>query len=440
MSSDLDLDLDVVVLGGGIAGLVAARDLAEQRLRVRVLEARDRLGGRTWTRPLRGTGIRVELGGTWFNRELQPSIGAEIARYDLAVRTGEAFGHAVWAGTDGRREGSSALDVFGPVFAPARPALDRDVAAIRTAYATDGSLPAELDVAADAWIDALDVPRATKEALLAWVATIGGGDPAQQSILILTSDLALTGFAIEDSLETLRETLADGTAALVAALARDVTGEIATEAVVTRVEHGDGHVRVTTADGGVHPARTAVVALPLNCLEDVVFDPPLDPVKRSAAHERHPGTATKVLSVSRGFPERSIGWGWGHPLQGVVGMYGVDGGTLVSGFDGLGALEDPNDPREVQAALRVYAPQAEVLVAESHDWVADPFARGAWLSWRPGWASAVGDGLGQPQGLLQFAGGDVAIDGGGYIEGAISSGRDAAAAARTAVRGPAAPS
>ena len=47
-------DADVIVVGGGFAGLRAARDLADAGRDVVLLEARDRLGGRTWTRPFAG--------------------------------------------------------------------------------------------------------------------------------------------------------------------------------------------------------------------------------------------------------------------------------------------------------------------------------------------------------------------------------------------------
>ena len=53
------MDVDVVVLGGGLAGLVAARDVAAAGQRVTVLEARDLLGGRTWTSTLSGTDVEV---------------------------------------------------------------------------------------------------------------------------------------------------------------------------------------------------------------------------------------------------------------------------------------------------------------------------------------------------------------------------------------------
>jgi (S)-6-hydroxynicotine oxidase len=66
------MDADVIVVGGGIAGLTAARDLRAAGRRAIVLEARDRLGGRAWTGVLPGTDVRVEWGATWVHPETQP--------------------------------------------------------------------------------------------------------------------------------------------------------------------------------------------------------------------------------------------------------------------------------------------------------------------------------------------------------------------------------
>lgn len=55
-------DADAVVVGGGLAGLVAARNLRRAGRRVVLLEARDRLGGRVFARELAATGLRVDFG------------------------------------------------------------------------------------------------------------------------------------------------------------------------------------------------------------------------------------------------------------------------------------------------------------------------------------------------------------------------------------------
>jgi monoamine oxidase len=74
-------DADVVVIGAGFAGLVAARELGRAGLGVLVLEARDRVGGRTWTD--RRLGHDLELGGTWVHW-VQPHTWAEMTRYARA--------------------------------------------------------------------------------------------------------------------------------------------------------------------------------------------------------------------------------------------------------------------------------------------------------------------------------------------------------------------
>src|SRR4051794_19731518 len=108
---------DVVVIGGGLAGLTAARELQSAGLRTVVVEARDRLGGRTWTEQYESKS--VELGGAWVHWH-QPHVWAELNRYGLTlVESGVAAGSSprshVFAGIDlGRRRslGSSAESVL----------------------------------------------------------------------------------------------------------------------------------------------------------------------------------------------------------------------------------------------------------------------------------------------------------------------------------------
>ena len=315
MSANRTID-DVLVIGGGVAGLVAARDLSQRGLRVTVLEARDRLGGRTWTRTLAGTDVVAEFGGTWFTRQLQPAIAGEITRYGLGVRESAGFDRVVWAGTDGRVEGTGAAETFGPMFDPASEALEAAVGRVLEAFAAGSDLPPDLDVPAAGWIEALDVPRPTKEVMLAWMAAMGGGDPREQSILMLTGDLAMTGFSVETSMQEMGETFVDGTVAFVDALAADIHGRVLTGVAVTGVEHDERSVRVATEGGGAFEADAAVVALPLNCLSDVAFSPGLDPALARAAEEGHVGRSRKVLALAEGFGAATLGVAWGSSAPG----------------------------------------------------------------------------------------------------------------------------
>ncbi len=61
------MDADVVVIGAGAAGLAAARRLARSGRRVVLLEARDRTGGRAFSRPIEGSPVRAELGAEFIH-------------------------------------------------------------------------------------------------------------------------------------------------------------------------------------------------------------------------------------------------------------------------------------------------------------------------------------------------------------------------------------
>ena len=83
----------MIVAGAGLAGLRAARDLADAGVAVTVLEARDRVGGRGYSVSLGGR--TVELGGSWFTPE-HDQVRAELARYGMSIRDYPPVRSARW--------------------------------------------------------------------------------------------------------------------------------------------------------------------------------------------------------------------------------------------------------------------------------------------------------------------------------------------------------
>jgi monoamine oxidase len=420
-------DPDVVVVGGGFAGLIAARDLRGAGRSVVVLEARDRLGGRTWYRELPGTGANVEYGGTWFWSDLHTGLAAEIARYGIGVRAAAPVNSFAWLAGGQLRSGPGVLADVQGALAPFAPFFDEAVSRIQAAWDVDRSVLADLDVPVASWISGLGLPPEATDFLLAYTAAMGGGDPMRLSALGILADAAVLGYRFDDAFTSVGESFEDGSASLVDAISKDVGGELRLGAVVTRVRRDDDGVTVDLADGGQVRSRAGVLTLPVNVWPDIAFDPPLSAEKRRIAALGNPGASTKVLAVARGVPEGFQSAGWPATLQAVVGLKEMAGGRLVVGFSGVGGI-DPSDAAAVERALRAYLPESEVLISDGHDWVADPFSKGTWFAPPPGWES--GDAAAQvaPEGRLAFAGGDIASIGAGWIEGAVVSGRDAARA------------
>src|SRR5579862_3682223 len=122
---------DVIVVGGGFAGVTAAREAALRGRSVLLLEARERLGGRTWTAPWNG--LAIEYGGGWVHWH-QPHTWSEITRAGLRVALSDDPAIASWyVGDERRSAGLRERDAI------ARRGWDRFVAGV------DEALPAPHD-------------------------------------------------------------------------------------------------------------------------------------------------------------------------------------------------------------------------------------------------------------------------------------------------------
>jgi monoamine oxidase len=374
------------------------------------------------------------MGGTWFSREHQPALAAEIARYSFAVsRT--PIENTIMVTSEGRTQVAGSGLTLTSALSPTLPALDASVKRLRSAWEHGLPTPPDLDVDSTTWIEALDAPRGAKDVLLGWMASMGGGSPSKQSIITMIGDAAATGYDVAEVFDSISESLAEGTGALVAAIAADASragADLRTRAVVRRVATGEDGILVQGEDGLEERARLAIVAIPINCWNDIKFEPALSQTKRDACARGHVGEATKIVALAEAFPDRTGGMGWTTKVQGLIGMRPEANATLIAAFDGLRSFSDPTDPTEVQAAIQEFVPGATIAAADSHNWNDDPFSKGAWIAWPPGWIEIEKE-LRRPEGRIIPAGSDVAEDGGGYIEGAISSGRAAATEAARAL-------
>ncbi|HSL10434.1 MAG TPA: NAD(P)/FAD-dependent oxidoreductase [Actinomycetota bacterium] len=425
------MDADVVVIGAGYAGVAAARELRDVGRRPVVLEARDRIGGRTWYREIPGTGVWAEYGGMFFSRATQPYLAREIERYGIGVTPPpepEVFG---WVRGTERATGMEAIrQVQASLGASGLNEALKEVAeAFHGGSRTDLGA---IDVPTDRWVDELGAEVEAAEYLRAFLVSMGGATMDRCSVLPLLWDMVELDYTPVDVFLDLGELFTDGTKSLIDAMAEGL--DIRFGAVVTRVTHDGGGVTVALADGSTVTAASAVVALPLNLWADVEFDPPLADPKRAAASRRHPGEVSKVLAIVRNAPATYLGAGWRTPINaGFVTKAAGDDARLFMGFS-VQPRVDLADRDAVAAAVNAHLPEAEVVETAGHDWINDRFSNGTWLSTPPTWFSdGTFEALTEPEGRLAFAGSDIAREGAGWIEGAIASGIAAAAQASAKV-------
>ena len=413
--------VDIVVVGAGFAGLVAARDLGQRGYRVIVLEARDRVGGRTWYRDFAAAERCVELGGAWFDVNAQTPIREEAERYGIAIRPATDYQTARWFIDGELREGLPNGSPDGVDFAEAMTEIARAARGLASAS------PEELrrhDVPVSEWLGRLNVSAAVRDLLYAQTSAMAGAAPDEHPMLAILQLVAQRGegdsFALDE-----RHVFVNGTASLVDAIAADVVGEIRLETPAQAMRQTATGVSVETSSGTIE-ASLAILATPINVMTQIDFDPPLDSARQAALSEGNACKVTKVWMWATGLPNRMVGLGWNTAFCSLA-VEGSDGeAQLAVGFTLQGAL-DVSDLAALERALRVYAPEARVLAATWHDWTHDPWSRGGWMTEPSRWAtSGVLDLLARPHGRVLMAGSDIAAEFPGWMAGAIASGRAAA--------------
>lgn len=379
-----DVTHSIVIIGAGVAGLSAARGLADRGVQPIVLEGRDRIGGRIWT--VHVDGNAVDLGASW----IHGTRGNPIAR--LARGIGMSFEKTDWDRTwfpgVGAGKASKALALTTRLYRCR--GLGSVAEAIPTAWFSDPM---------------------TRWALTTMIAGEYGEDPKALSLKHWRDD---SDFGGGDFLVTC------GYGQLVAHLAKGL--DIRTGHTVRMIRQDRDRVHIETDRDTIH-ADFAIVTLPLGVLKagSVRFHPELPTRKRHAIARLGVGVLNKLALV---FKERF--WPKGTRVIGRHGPYSIfvaQDRTLV-GLVGGGAARKPSPEVAADVLHSLRAPQPIACI--STQWHDDPFSLGATSVVAPGGTSGDFDALRATVGRLFFAGEATSRAHRATVHGAYLSGQQAA--------------
>ncbi len=416
---------DVIVVGGGFAGVTAARELQRWNHRVLVLEARDRLGGRVWTSEF--CGVPVELGGAWVHWH-QPHIWGELSRYGLGISEGAApETSTLFVDDQPRRMDVEALetlinDVGDQIIGDARVAFERP-------YDPSSWDLSSLDVLSIAdRIDALGFDAERSSAADSAYSGVSSAYCRETGLAPLLHWQALSGFDTSLAWEcTDRYAISSGATSLIDAIVENGGFETRREAPVDAIEQSPTGVEVVTRDAQRLHAHAVVVAVPINTLHQIGFSPGLSHAKQAMVGERQASHGFKVCVLVRGdMSELAMAPSTWAVTDVAPQARTAAGDTLCLAFGSDASRLDPNDTAAVAAAVNRLLPEHEVLDTLAHDWTADEFSQGTWSSYRPNQITRYLTALQQPEGRVFLAGSDIASGWNGNIDGAIESGLSAA--------------
>jgi monoamine oxidase len=452
------VDADVVVVGAGLAGLTAARELTAGGAAVVVLEARDRVGGRTLNHDL-GDGQVVEVGGQWIG-PTQDRLAALAQELGVDTYPTYTSGEHLVEFDGRRRRYTGDVPRIGPhVLADvtqAQAKLERMARRVPLDAPWSARGAERLDSQTFwSWMRRNVYTRGGRTIMSIAVEAVWAAQPADVSLLhvlfyihsgtSLACLLGTEGGAQQDR-------FVGGSQRISLRMAEELGDAVRLSAPVRRIEHGPDGVTVH-ADAVEARGRRAIVTTPPALAGRIAYDPPLPGLRDQLTQRMPQGTVIKCMAVYDEPFWRAEGLsGQGLSDEGPAKI--VFDNTPRSGAPGvlLGFLEGdrarewgarPADERRAAVVAgfeRLFGPRAgrpEQFVERV--WADEEWTRGCYGCYMPtgGW-TRYGRVLREPVGPIHWAGAETATVWNGYMDGAVRTGAEQARAVLRAIGGGAA--
>ena len=431
--------VSVLVAGAGLAGLAAARDLIARGATVTVIDVRDRVGGRVWTiRDGFTEGQHAEAGGDFIDEEqheirgLATELGLKLTRILKGgfgyVRPDQA-GRAKIVARNAKRGWEQLAGRLSDVSRPYGLAERRWDSPI-TAEIARRSVAAWLDqTKADAEL------RATATGLRGFFLA----DPDELSLIALVDQFSEDDSPVRGGMYRVE----GGNDRLTAALAEPLGDRLHLNTDVVAISHRGKVVRVSVKNNRALAQINcdyAILALPATLLRRMPITPALPAQQHEAIVRLKYGRATKtLLQFSKRFwraagRPKAFGsplpfgavWDGNEEQRGRAGILSLLAGGGAS--DATQAIVAKHGARGLTDALDwLGSKDAELVASRQIVWEQDAYARGGYAYFDPGFDPSLRAWLSRPAGRLFFAGEHTSIKWQGYMNGAVESGRRAAA-------------